>query len=311
MNSRIEADHLPAVRTLVLVVETGSLTEAGRRTGLTPSAVSKQVSRLEESLGVRLLERTTRSVRATDAGLELCQRARPLFEAFADATAAVRELATSVRGRVRISTTPAFGRTRVLPLLARLAAEHPALEFDVVLTGTRLDFFENDLDLAVREGTLEDSSLVVRRLTTSVAKLCASPQYLERFGAVHTIADLERHDLLLVPAAAAMADLPALRTPDGRRPRLRARFQVNDLFAVRELAEAGAGIAALPDYVADEAIADGRLVHVLPKTAIAEFPVHAVWPSRRHLPRRVAVVLDALTRAFCATRDATPGPRRA
>lgn len=300
MDSRIETDQLPALRTLVLVVETGSLTEAGRRTGLTPSAVSKQISRLEESLGVRLLERTTRSVRATDAGLALCQRARPLFEAFADATAAVRDLASSVRGRVKISATPALGRTRVLPALARLGAEHPGLEFDVVLTGTRLDFFESDLDLAVREGALEDSSLVARRIGTSIARLCASHSYLERRGAVRSLEDLERHDLLLVPAAAAMAELPALRLSDGRRLRLRSRFQVNDLFAVRELAEAGAGIAALPDYVADDAIAAGRLVHVLPEIIVAELPVHAVWPSRRHLPRRVSVVIEALTAAFAA-----------
>jgi DNA-binding transcriptional LysR family regulator len=298
MPSQIPGDRLAAVRTFVQVVESGSLTEAGRRAGLTPSAVSKQISRLEESLGVRLLERTTRSVRATDAGLELCQRTRPLFEAFAEATAAVRDRSSDVRGRIRLSTTPALARTRVVPALAALAAEHPGLDFELVLTGTRLDFFESELDIAVREGALEDSTLVARSLGTSQVFLCASPAYLERRGRVRSPEDLERHDLLLVPAAESLASNPALRAQGGRRLALKARFRANDLFAVRELAEAGAGIAPLPDYVAAGALAAGTLVRVLPKTAIGAIPIHAVYPSRRHLPRRVSVVLDALGDAF-------------
>jgi DNA-binding transcriptional LysR family regulator len=298
MPSQIPGDRLAAVRTFVQVVESGSLTEAGRRAGLTPSAVSKQISRLEEALGVRLLERTTRSVRATDAGLELCQRTRPLFEAFAEATAAVRDRSRDVRGRIRLSTTPALARTRVVPALAALAAGHPGLDFELVLTGTRLDFFEHELDLAVREGALEDSSLVARSLGTSQVFLCASPAYLERRGRVRSADDLERHDLLLVPAAESLAGNPALRGRGGRKLVLKARFRANDLFAVRELAEAGAGIAPLPDYVAAGALAAGTLVRVLAKTVIGAIPIHAVYPSRRHLPRRVSVVLDALGDAF-------------
>ena len=300
MKAQVPADPLAAVRTLVQVVDAGSLTEAGRRAGLTPSAVSKQISRLEQTLGVRLLERTTRSVRATDAGLELCQRTRPLFEAFAEATTAVRERGLEIRGRVRLSATPALGRTRVLPVLARLAAEHRGLDFDVVLTGARLDFFENELDLAVREGPLDDSSLVARSLGLGSVFLCASPAYVEGHEQVRSLEDLEGHEFLMVPAAAALAELPHLRTRAGKRLRLESRFRVNDLFGVRELAEAGAGIAALPDYVADDALSSGSLVRLLPRLTIAELPIHAVYPSRRHLPRRVALVLDALSAAFAS-----------
>lgn len=293
-------DRLDAIRTLVCVVDLGSLSEAGRRLGLTPSAISKKITRLEEGLGVRLVERSTRRVRATDAGLELCERTRPLFEAFAEATAAVRESASALRGRVRLTASPALGRARVMPVLRRLAAEHPGLSFDATLTGKRVDFFEDGIDLAVREGTLDDSSLVARRLGTASVLLCASPQYIERRGWVRTVDDLERHDLLLVPAAASLRDLADLRGRDGRRLRLEPRFSVNDLFALRDLAERGAGIAALPDYVARTALAGETLVRVLPKVTVAEIPLHAVYPSRRHLPRRVAVVIDALAAAFAA-----------
>ncbi len=279
------------------MVDSGSLTEAGRRLRLTPSAVSKQISRLEESLGVRLLERTTRSVRATDAGLELCQRTRPLFEAFAEATSAVRDRGRELSGRVRISASPALGRTRVLPVLARLAVEHASLDFDVVLTGKRLDFFEDELDIAVREGALDDSSLVARRLGTSSVFLYASPAYVRKHGRLRSIAEIDRHDLLLVPAADALRELSQLRgTPKPRDP----RFRINDLLSLRELAESGAGIAALPDYVADSSVASGNLVRLLGTAAIAEIAIHAVYPSRRHLPRRVGVVIDALSAAFQA-----------
>lgn len=295
MDSQITNDPLSAVRTLVVILDTGSLSAAARRVGLSPSAVSKQISRLEEHLGVRLLERTTRSVRATDAGLDLCQRTRPLFEAFAEATASARESCGEIRGRVRISATPALGRTLLLPALKTLADQHPDLVFDVILTGTRLDFIESELDLAVREGQLEDSSLVARRLGSSRVLLCASPDYVRGRPRIRSAEDLENHDLLLVPAAsAALADLPTLRGRDGRRLQLRERFRVNDLFAVRELAESGAGIAALPDYVASSSLLSGALVRVLPRTELAEMPVHALYPSRRHLPRRVEVVLEAL-----------------
>lgn len=295
MLSQITDDRLAAVRTLVEVVDSGSLTEAGRRLKLTPSAVSKQISRLEQSLGVRLLERSTRSVRATDAGLDLCQRTRPLFEAFAEATSAARDHSRQIGGRVRISASPALGRARVLPALARLADEHPALDFDVVLTGKRLDFFEDDLDVAIREGALDDSSLVARKLGATSVFLFASPAYIRRRGQLQTIAGIDRHDLLLVPAADAMRDLPGLR---GKAKPGAPRFRVNDLFALRELAEGGAGVAALPDYVAASSVASGSLVQLLERTAIVEIPIHAVYPSRRHLPRRVAVVIEALGAAF-------------
>jgi DNA-binding transcriptional LysR family regulator len=283
MNSQVAGDDLAAIRTLVQVIEARSLTLAGRRLGLTPSAVSKQIRRLEEALGVRLLERTTRQVRATDAGLELFQRTRPLFEAFAEAATSVRERRLEVRGRIRLSTSPALGRTRVVPALAALAAEHPALHFDIVMTGKKLDFFEDELDLAIREGVLDDSSLVSRRLGTSNVMLCASPSYIKRRGRLRSLDDLGNHELLLVPSAEAIGKLPKSR--DGRR--LEPRFRINDLFALKELAELGAGIAALPDYVAAASVESGSLVHLLPRTKVAEIPIHALYPSRRHLPRRV------------------------
>jgi len=289
MESQILIAHLPAVRTLVMVVDSGSFTEVAKRLRVTPSGVSKQLGRLEELLGVRLFERTTRKVRPTLAGLTLSQRARPLLESLEDAARDARREAEQIAGRVRISAAPALGRAVLMPALHALSRLHADLRFEVTLTGRRLDLVEDEIDLAIREGTLTDSSLIARPLFPAIVGLYASPAYVKAHRAPRTLADLSRHDLLLLPRSNVVL-------PRGvRKLALTPRFQVDDLFAVAELAEAGAGIAALPDYLAGSRIARGSLVRILPRTDIARFPVHAVYPSRRHLPRRVEVVIEALS----------------
>jgi len=294
MSSQVIGAHLAAVRSLVLAVETGSLSDAGRRQGLTPSAVSKQLSRLEAALGARLLERTTRRVRPTAAGQALVQRTQPLFEAFDEAGAAVRDLQSEIRGRVRLSASRALGRVYLVPIVARLAAAHPHLEVDVVLDARRLDFIEDDIDLAVREGALADSSWTARKLGDQAVHFYAAPAYLARRRPPRRLEDLRQHDLIGIPPASPATDLGTVRGRDGRRLGLAPRIRVNDLLALADLAETGAGIAALPDYVAAPALERDTLARVLPRTTIARFPVHAVFPSRRHLARRVQIVLDAL-----------------
>lgn len=307
--ARIDRAQLAALRTLVLAVEHGSLTVAARRLDLTPSAVSKQLSRLEDGLGTRLLERTTRRIRPTTAGLELALRARPLLESLDEAAGAIRAHQTDVAGRVRISATRAFGRVCLMPLLARLAAEHPRLELDVVLSATRLDFVEDEIDLAIREGPLDDSSLTARRLRDVEVVVCASPAYLARRGTPRTLDDLARHDVLTVPASGPASDLSRLRGRGGKRLALTPRIRVNDLLSLAALAEDGAGIALLPDYAAADGIARGALRRVLSRTTIARLAVHVLYPGRRHLPRRVQVVLDALCPMKPACRF-IPGGRR-
>lgn len=294
MQSRI-VSQLPAIQTLVTVLDTGSLTEAAGRLGLTPSGVSKQLARLEEHLGIRLLERTTRKVRATRAGLELCQRAKPLFESFEDAGRAIVDAERSISGRVRLSAAPSYGRTVVLPTLHALSKKHPDLRFDVVLTGRRLDFVDNDIDLAIREGGLEDSTLIARSIATVSVGLYAAREYLARRGTPRSLVELGRHDIVAIPTPPIGLGLSSEARALGLAP----KFRVDDLFAVAELAESGAGIAPLPDYVARKRRA---LKRVLARVELASFPIHAVYPSRRHLPRRVQVVIEALTGSAKASK---------
>lgn len=308
---RMTLAQIGALRALVVALERGSLTDAGRRLDLSPSAVSKQLSRLEDALGTRLLERTTRSIRPTAAGLELVRRTRPLLEGLDDAATTIRDRRSEVSGRVRISATRAFGRVCLTPLLARLSAAHPQLELDVVLTASRLDFIEDDVDLAIREGPLDDSSLTARKLRDVAVVACASPAYLARRGRPRAIDDLVRHELLVVPASGPASDVTRLRGRSGRRLALVPRIRVNDLLVLAALAEAGAGVALLPDYVADDALARGSLVRVLPRIGLPRLAMHAVYPSRRHLPRRVGVVLDALATSAHSSSAAPASTRNA
>lgn len=282
------------MRTLVVAVDAGSLSAAARRLDRTPSAVSKQITRLEDALGARLLERTTRRLRPTAAGAELVDRVRPLFEALDEAESVVRDRQREIDGQVRISAARAFGRAHLVPLAAELAREHPQLRLDVVLSVARLDFVDDEIDLAVREGPLADSSLRVVGLGSTEVVFVAAPAYLQRRGRLRTVDDLVRHDVLAVPPANPAWDLGRLRGRGGRPLRLVPRLRVNDLFAICDLAEREAGVAVVPDYVARDGLAAGRLVRVLPQVRLPRVPLQVVYPSRRHLPARVRLVIDAL-----------------
>jgi DNA-binding transcriptional LysR family regulator len=222
-------DSTGAMWTFVRTVEQGSLSAAARALGRTPSAISKSLARLEEHLGVRLLERSTRHMRPTDAGMALYEQCRPLFDGLAEAEETVRSLQTTVAGQIRLTATPSFGRTRLAPALAAFAALHPHVTFELLVTGQRVDLVEERIDLAIREGHLVDSSLIATKLGAYRVLLCASPAYLERRGGRISAARLGEHDLLVAAAQGPDTDIRSLRLPDGRTLAATPRFMVNDL----------------------------------------------------------------------------------
>lgn len=300
MKSQTKPEALPAIWTLIQVIDAGSLSGAARELGITPSGVSKQLARLEKQLGVRLLHRTTRRVRPTEEGMALYDRCRPLFEALGDAEEAVRTMRTSLSGRLRITATPAFGRALLVPAIGEFADMHPDLSVELVLAAYRIDLVEEGIDLAVREGPLPDSSLVAMKLTEVRIVLCASPEYLARKAAPADLAGLAEHDIVTVPAAGPESDPRRIGLPGGGRLDLRPRILVNDLFSLRQLARGGRGIAPLPDYLVERDLAAGKLVHVLPDLRLPRQPVTALYPERRFQPTRVKALLEFLVERFRA-----------
>lgn len=294
----MKPEALPAIWTLIQVIDAGSLSAAARELGITPSGVSKQLSRLEKQLGVRLLQRTTRRVRPTEEGLTLYHRCRPLFDALGEAEEAVQTMRTALSGRIRITATPAFGRARLVPVIGDFADRHPDLSIELVFAAHRMDLVEEGIDLAVREGPLPDSSLIATKLGEMRIVLCASPDYLERRAAPKQLSALAQHDIVSVPVAGPDSDPRRIELAKGERLNLRPRILVNDLFSVRELALDGRGIAPLPDYMVERDLADGLLVAVLPKARLPRLPITALYPGRRFQPQRVQTLLAFLVERF-------------
>lgn len=279
----------------VEVVRHGSFTAAASTLGMPKSTVSKRVAELEDRLGTRLLQRTTRRLKLTPAGTEYFERSRRVMD---DALAADRSLAergAELRGTVRV-TAPWFIADVVAPLTERFAAAHPKVSLELRLDNQRLDLVAQGFDLAIRAGALSDSSLVARRLCEVQHRICASREYLERGPVITKPADLSAHDCIGFHAAKASWKLER----KGKRLSVpvTARYTVSSLLLVRSAAIAGLGIAYVPDFVVAADLAAGSLVHVLPDWVAERGALQLVYPGGRNLSPAVRALADQLTSTF-------------
>src|SRR5690606_13902298 len=285
----------------------GGFAAAARELSATPSTVAKAVGRLEASLGLRLFHRTTRQVSLTVDGERLfrrCQRVLAELEELQSEAAGARAAAT---GTLRIDMPIVYGRKVLLPLLARLKGEHPALELDVRLSDAYVDLVKDGVDVAIRAGELDDSTLVARRFASQQLILVAAPSYLREHGTPRTLDALAGHRHVLFRLPGRGRDRPQQFSVDGQtlalRPAQGSRF--NDGEAMVRAAALGLGLTQVPDYMAADDIAAGRLLEVLPRHRPPAMPIYAVMPGNRMVPMRVRVLLDALL----ALRDGRRRPR--
>ena len=295
--------QLQGLLALIEVSAAGSLAGAARRLGLTPAAISKSLGRLEEQLGVRLVQRSTRTSRITDEGARFIEKASAALRLLDDAVTEVSQAADKPSGVVRLSTGVAFGRMWVLPALPALAERFPALTLEVELDNTPVDMVARGIDIAIRGGSVPDADYVTRRVCKLPLVLVASPAYLARAGVPIAHGDLERHRCIQLRFADGGA-APWLFRVNGRRVPLmpHAALVANDSEGVVALALAGGGIAQCGLYQALPDLQAGRLKMVLADTHEAgarEFVL--VYPHRQFLAPRVRVVVDALLEHFEAT----------
>ena len=295
--------QLQGLLALIEVSASGSLAGAARRLGLTPAAVSKSLARLEEQLGVRLVQRSTRTSRVTDEGARFIEKASAALRLLDDAVAEVSQAADMPAGTVRISTGVAFGRMCMLPALPALAERFPELRIEVELDNTPVDMVASGIDIAIRGGSVPDADYVARRVCRLPLVLVASPAYLARAGVPRTHADLEQHRCIQLRFADGSV-APWLFRANGRRIGVspHAALVANDSEAVVELALAGGGVTQCALYQALPDLQAGRLKMVLANTHEAgarEFVL--VYPHRQFLALRVRVVADALLAHFRAT----------
>lgn len=303
------------LQTLLAFSETakrGGFAAAARELSTTASTVAKAVGRLEASLGLRLFHRTTRQVSLTVDGERLfrrCQRVLAELEELQSEAAGARAAAS---GTLRIDMPIVYGRKVILPLLARLEREHPALELDVRLSDAYVDLVKDGIDVAIRVGDLDDSSLVARRFASQQLILVAAPSYLREHGTPRSLDALAGHRHVLFRLPGRGRDRPQQFALDGRtitlRPAEGSRF--NDGEAMVEAAVLGLGLTQVPDYMAVDEVAAGRLVEVLTRHRPPAMPIHAVMPGNRMVPMRVRVLLDALSALSAGSRRARGDTKR-
>jgi len=292
--------QLQGLLALIEVSAAGSLAGAARRLGVTPAAVSKSLARLEEQLGVRLVQRSTRTSRVTDEGARFIEKASLALRLLDDAVTEVSQAAQEPAGAVRISTGVAFGRMWVLPALPALAERYPGLTIEVELDNTPVDMVARGIDIAIRGGSVPDADYVARRVCRLPLVLVASPEYLARAGVPLAHGDLEQHRCIQLRFADGSVAPWPFRV-NGRRVAVtpRAALVANDSEGVVELALAGGGIAQCGLYQALPDLQAGRLKMVLTDThepGAREFVL--VYPHRQFLAPRVRVVAEALLAHF-------------
>lgn len=284
------------LRIFLAVTATGSLSAAARQLDLAPMQVSRRVAALEQELGVRLFHRTTRSVSLTAEGEALLPYACTMNEAEESARGELSQTSSRVSGVLRMSAPSVFGQSIVLGLLPQLLAQHPDLRIDLNVSDRMVDIVAQGLDLALRIAPLADSELVARKIIANPRVICAAPGYLSRRGQPVVTADLDTHDCIILEA---IPRWPLIIDNTLQRKSVRGRLQTTSVDAVRTAAVQGLGLAMLTYMDVFGQLADGSLVQVqLQDAAMEELSVWAITPSRRFVPLRVKVFLDALEAAL-------------
>jgi len=289
-------DRLDELAIFVAILDEGSLAAAGRKLRRSPPAVTRALAVLEDRVGARLIERTTRRSRPTEAGKRLADYGRQVLAGYGEA---VREAAAgAVRGTLRVTAPLVFGRRHITPIVASFLNAYPSIRVELVLSDRNLDLVGDALDVALRIGPLADSNLVVRKVGEVRQVLVASPRYLVGRPPLRTPSDLARHDVLLASHRPGALELRFTGAARDRLVRLVPRLLVNDIDAMLFAVRAGRGIGrALSYQVADE-LAAGTLVRLLPEAEPPPLPVQLVVPSAQHLSAKARSFLDHAARAL-------------
>jgi len=289
-------DRLDELTIFVAIVEAGSLVSAARRLRRSPPAVTRALSSLEDRIGLRLVDRTTRRLAPTEAGNGLAERARALLADYEEMLAGTSQ--APIRGVLRITAPVQFGRRHVAPIVSAFLNAYPDIRVELSLNDRNLDLIEEGLDLAVRIGPLADSSLVARQVGSVRRVVVASPAYLARRGVPRTPADLATHDTIFGMARSPAREWRFGLPRRGSVVRLSPRLLVDDVEAQLQAAQAGRGIARVLSYQVSDELAAGSLVRLLQDFEPAPLPVQLVTLSRSHMASKVRAFLDSAAKIF-------------
>jgi DNA-binding transcriptional LysR family regulator len=282
------------VSLFVRIVETGSFAAVAAELGMQRSSVSRAMARLEQALGVRLLQRTTRKLALTDAGQAFFDQVRGAVASMGEAMNTVREFGGEPRGTVRVSVPPDAQTLGLAHAFTEFTRKYPAILVELNLTGRLVDLVGEGFDLAVRAGRMPDSALIARRIGATQLLFFAAPGYLKTAGVPQTLTELNSHDCILFRSHKGKATLH-LTGPDGEESvEVQGRMSADEMAFILDACIAGAGVALLPTELARKAAQAGRIEHILPAYHQAGGSVYVVLPSSTLVPSRVALLRDHL-----------------
>jgi DNA-binding transcriptional LysR family regulator len=292
-------DRFENMQTFVSVVETGGISAAADRMKIAKSAVSRRIGELEDRLGVRLFHRTTRRFSLTESGRSFHQHCLRILADLDEVEQSLSSDDAALKGTLKIAAPLSFGLRHLAPIINEFMESHPQLLLDLDLSDRQIDLIEEGIDVAIRIGRLADSSLIARRLAPIRSVVCASPSYLERFGIPQTAQDLSIHQCLRY-SNLVEKERWQYQAPDGSSGSVKVpiRMLANSGDYLLEAALAGLGIVVEPVFIAYEAIEQGRLIPVLTDYSWSDAAAYAVYPTTRHLSRRVRVMIDFLLERF-------------
>ncbi|MDE0970016.1 MAG: LysR substrate-binding domain-containing protein [Octadecabacter sp.] len=293
--------EISAIPVFVAVAETGGFASAARQLGITKSAVSKRISALETRLGTQLFHRSTRSISLTETGEIYLTHAAQALGAAREAEDAVAALQGKPVGHLKISAPVSFGRLHIAPLIAGFLADHPGITLEIAMDDRIVDLVESGYDMAIRAGTMPDSTLIIRRLAPIYSVIVAAPSYLVKYGEPTQPDSLTNHNCLHYAYSRDPLDW-AFLGPDGEiRVRTTGSLRINNSEALCTALIDGLGVGRLPTFIASTFIAAGSLVRLMPTHPMPEQTLFAVFPERRHMPAKVRIFVDYLINQIGST----------
>lgn len=283
--------HIPI---FIAVVDAGSFSGAAIKLNLTKSAVSKRISQFEDELGVRLLHRTTRRLSLTQAGLKYYDYARTALQLAKEGEDAITQMQDTPQGVLRISVPMAFGRLHISPLIPAFLSQNPGVEINMAMDDRVVNLVEGGFDMGIRIGQLADSTMIARPLSPCSSVLCASPAYLQRHGTPQSPNDLSQHNCLFYSYFLGGTEWIFHGKEGASRFLPKGNYQVNNSEALYDALLAGLGICQMPKFIVGPALADGRLLSILPNYMLPKHSIYAIYPQRLHIPAKMRTFLDYL-----------------
>lgn len=294
----MEQYNLIDLRSFVAVVECASFGRAAEQLEVSTAAISRRIAALELALGTQLISRTTRRIDVTATGRRFYADAVNIFELLGAAEERARVGRESVAGLLRVATPLSFGIQRVASVLPTFMRRHPDLKVQLLLEDRRTDLQAEGIDVAIRIGSLQDSSLVASRISSIQRVFCASPHYLAEKGEPMVPDDLQHHCCLNYSLLSVREEWGAAFEESGDMVDIKGALSANNAEALKEFAIQGMGITLLPQFVVEDALSDGRLQHVLPNHSPVPFGLYAVRLSRQFTSARVRLFIDFLHESF-------------